>query len=427
MSRIKRLAKEGSWIVIGQIVTVAGSLALVRVLTELLDPLQYGQLALGLTIGGLVNQVAMGGITTGIARFYSIAAEKGDLGGYLRASKRLMGYATLGVGAVALILTGGLFVTGQSQWLGLLAAVLIFSILSGYNSALNNIQNAARQRAIVALHGGMDAWLKIGLATVVVWWVSSSSTAVVIGYAFSALLVTGSQLFFLKRLLRRHEGVTQILSDEDWERRMWIFSWPMMAGGLFNWGYYASQRWALELFVSTADVGKFYALTQIAYSPVSLAGAMVMSLLVPILYARVGDPGNHQRVANVRDFVFKITGLGVMATLLVAGIAIFWHETIAKLLVAEQYRGMFVYMPLIVVSAGLLQSSIALSSILTLANQTKLVLPLATTGNLIIILLNMIFTRQFGLPGLVISITVGSMLHLAWMLKIVLSLKTPRY
>ncbi len=88
MTRIKRLAKEGSWIVIGQIAVVAGALVLVRVLTEYLAPAQYGQLALGLTVAGLVNQVVMGGITAGIGRFYAIAAEKQDLVGYPTLAQR---------------------------------------------------------------------------------------------------------------------------------------------------------------------------------------------------------------------------------------------------------------------------------------------------------------------------------------------------
>jgi O-antigen/teichoic acid export membrane protein len=42
----------------------AGALVLVRVLTEYLTPAQYGQLALGLTVAGLVNQVVMAGMPT---------------------------------------------------------------------------------------------------------------------------------------------------------------------------------------------------------------------------------------------------------------------------------------------------------------------------------------------------------------------------
>ena len=419
MTRIKRLAKEGSWIVAGQIAAVAGALVLVRVLTEHLDPAQYGQLALGLTIAGLVNQVAMGGATSGIVRFYSISLEKGDLWGYLRASNRLMGYATLGASAIALTLMVGLFLTGQMQWLGLAAAVLVFSILSGYNSALGGIQNAARQRSIVALHGGMDAWLKIGLAVGVMLWLGSSSTAVVIGYALSALLVTVSQLFFLRRLLRRHGGNTHNSSTEDWGRQMWLFSWPMMAGGVFNWGYYASQRWALELFVSTADVGKFYALTQIAYSPITIAFGLFMSMLVPILYARAGDPGNHQRIANVRDIVFKIAGMGVAATLVITGITFFWHEEIFSLLVAEQYRDISHYMPMAAMAAGLLQVSMAISICITVKNMTLLFLPKDIIGNASIAALNLYATWLYGLGGLLFSMVAGSMLHLLWMVFIV--------
>ena len=66
MSRAYRLAKEGSWILSGQISSVIGSLVLVRVLTEYLEPSEYGYLALGLTFASLVNQLVMVGLIAGI-------------------------------------------------------------------------------------------------------------------------------------------------------------------------------------------------------------------------------------------------------------------------------------------------------------------------------------------------------------------------
>ena len=71
-----RLLKEGSWIAIGQIVSGLGSIILVKVLTEKLSPTPYGEMALGLTISSLMNNIVIGGINNGIARFYSIAFEK---------------------------------------------------------------------------------------------------------------------------------------------------------------------------------------------------------------------------------------------------------------------------------------------------------------------------------------------------------------
>lgn len=125
--RARRLAKEGSWIVVGQITSVLGAVVLVRVLTEYLDPTQYGQLALGLTVAGLVNRVVMGGVNNGISRYYSIAAEKQDLPSYLSASRRLMLYAALTVLVIGLTLLVGLWSLGYSQWMGLAAAALMFS------------------------------------------------------------------------------------------------------------------------------------------------------------------------------------------------------------------------------------------------------------------------------------------------------------
>lgn len=301
LRRFKRLAKEGSWIVVGQVMSVIASLVLVRVLTEHLDPTQYGQLALGLTVAGLVNQVAMGGITSGIGRFYSIAVEKQDLHGYLRASRRLMIYATVAVLFIGLVLMGGLLWLKFTHWLGLAVAALVFSVISAYNGSFNAIQNAARQRGVVAFHGGLDGWLKIFLAIGVMFWLGNSSTAVLIGYACSSLIVIGSQFIFLRRSINHpNKPDTDI---NQWMHQMWIYSWPMAAGGLFNWGYYASQRWALELFTSSRDVGNFYALTQITYTPISMTAAMLLSFLTPILFARAGGASDHDRLRGAQRVI----------------------------------------------------------------------------------------------------------------------------
>ena len=54
----------------------------------------------------------MGGIAAGIGRYYSIAAEKQDLGGYLHATRYLLAYATAAVVVIGLILMASLY------WLG---------------------------------------------------------------------------------------------------------------------------------------------------------------------------------------------------------------------------------------------------------------------------------------------------------------------
>jgi len=85
-----RFFKEGFWIVLGQVMMVTGSLVGVRLLTELLSPSSYGELALGMTIATLVNQTILGPLGGGVTRFYAPAIEYGDLSGYLNAARKLV-------------------------------------------------------------------------------------------------------------------------------------------------------------------------------------------------------------------------------------------------------------------------------------------------------------------------------------------------
>lgn len=413
MTRIKRLAKEGSWIVVGQIATVAASLVLVRVLTEHLDPTQYGQLALGLTVAGLINQVVMGGVTNGISRFYSIAAEKQDLGGYLHATRLLMLYATLVVVVISLLVIAGLLWLGSSQWIALAAAALVFSVLSAYNGTLSSIQNAARQRAIVALHGSLDAWLKIGLALGVMFWLGNSSAAVVIGYACSSLFITFSQLVFLRRTIPAQKQ--HPTKDHQWMGQIWTYSLPFFTWGIFTWMQQVSDRWALQTFASTTDVGHYAVLFQLGYTPIALATGLIMSFLGPILYQRSGDATDHARNANVHRLSWQMTRLSLMVTLLGFVITIAMHEWFFRLLVATQYRGSSYLLPWVVLAGGLFAAgqmlALKLMSEMKSTAMTKAKISTALVGTLC----NVLGAALAGIQGVVGALVAFSVIYFVWM------------
>lgn len=412
--RIGRLAKEGGWVIAGQIASVLGVLVLVRVLTEYLDPTQYGQLALGLTIAGLVNQVVMGGVTAGIGRFYSIAAEKSDLTGYLSASRRLMGYATVTVIAVALVLMMGLRWLGYSQWMGLAAAALVLSILSGYNASLSGIQNAARQRAIVAFHGGLDAWLKILLAVGVMLWLGSSSTAVVIGYVLSSLLVTSSQLFFLRRQMPRpSDGVPP--TSASWERQMWAYSWPFSVWGIFTWLQQSSDRWAMGMYGTTQDVGLYAVLFQLGYTPIGLITGMVMTLLGPILYQRSGDASNHARNADVHRLAWRITSASLVITLFAFVLSLGLHPWIFWLFVSAEYHAISYLLPWVALAGGLFAAGQMLALKLMSDMNSAAMMRMKIMTALLGILFNVWGASVAGVTGIVGALVAFSVIYFGWM------------
>ena len=72
------MTTEGIWVAIGQITAIAGALAGMRLITEILNPAAYGELALGLTMANLANQTIMGPLGNGISRYYAPAVQKGN-------------------------------------------------------------------------------------------------------------------------------------------------------------------------------------------------------------------------------------------------------------------------------------------------------------------------------------------------------------
>jgi len=242
-ARIRRLSKEGLWIIAGQALAMLGTLAGVRLLTELLDPTAYGEFALGLTAAALVNQTVLGPVANGITRFYAPAQERGELGGYLHAVRRLVGAATAVIALMILLTLVSLLTTGRTVWLGISISALVFATLSGYNGVLSGIQNAARQRSIVALHQGIESWARFLVAAALLTWLGATSTVAMLGYAFAASLILCSQMVFFRNFVRNSTTTTH--ESSHWQVQIWKYAWPFCAWGVFSWAQQTSDRWAL--------------------------------------------------------------------------------------------------------------------------------------------------------------------------------------
>lgn len=410
--RSRRLFKEGGWIVFGQVLMVAGSLAGVRLLTELLPPDAYGELALGMTIATLVNQIILGPLGGGIIRFYAPAVERGDLGGYLNAVKKLVLYATGIVILLAILAAVGLMISGQTQWAAIAASALMFAILSGYSANLASIQTAARQRAIVALHQGAEPLLRSLVAAGLLIWLGMSSVVAMIGYAMAALLMLGSQAYFFQRLLR---GKTFSGNKNNWQEGIWKFSWPIGVFGIFTWLQLASDRWALQFFSSTSDVGSYAVLYQLGYYPISLLTGMAMQFLVPILYQRAGDAKDSKRNADVSRLSWQLTWLSLALAGVAFLVAFLLHMQIFRILVAEEYRAVSYLLPWMIISGGIFASGQTLASNLQAQMKTREMMSAKIVTALLGVALNFVGAYWYGLTGIICAGLMFSALYFAWM------------
>jgi O-antigen/teichoic acid export membrane protein len=412
--RFRRLSAEFIWVFVGQVASFIGAIVLVSVLTAHLVPSQYGQLALGLTAASFVNQVVMGGLAVGAGRYYAIAAEKQSLSGYLRATARLLGTASVAILLIGILLTAVLNWTAHSEWIGLVAAALLFATFSGVNNAINNIQNAARQRAAVAFHAGLEPWLRMVFAIGVIHWIGISNAAIVAGYACASLLITMSQV----RILRSTHVWRQssALERDHWTPQIWAYSAPFASWGVFTWMQSVSDRWALQAFSSASDVGQYAVLIQFGAAPVAQVTNMVVSFLGPILYQRAGDANDHARTNTVHHLSWKMAKLSLAIALASFAIALATHEWLFAIIVSIEYRSSSPLFPWVVLAGGLYATGQILA--LKLLSDMK---PAAMTSAKIVtagvgIALSIIGACVSGLTGVVIATLVFSSVYLFWMM-----------
>jgi O-antigen/teichoic acid export membrane protein len=406
LQRLRHLFKEGSWIVVGQAMVMIASLLGVRLLTGLLSPAEYGELALGLTIATLVNQTILGPLAQGVLRFYAPAIEKDDLGGYLYAVRQLVSIATIVIFCLISISLVSLILTGQNKWIAIIISSLIFASVSGYNIILSGIQNAARQRSIVALHQGSEYWLRFLVATLLISCLGASSTIAMIGYALGSAIVTASQsVYFLKAV---PSPGTWTDRHQVWQQQIWKYSWPISTFGVFTWFQMASDRWALGLFRTTDEIGMYAVLFQLGYNPIAMVTGMAVQFLEPIFFQRSGDGSDTLRNANVSRLGLRLTGIALGLTTISFCGSLLLHTQIFEIFADKKYRDVSYLFPWMVLSGGIFSASQTIALNLMSQNKTYKMLPFKIGTALFGIMLNFCGGYYYGILGIVIANTIFS-------------------
>lgn len=395
---IKRLGSEAGWVFGGQLLSLVGTLVGVRILTEYLSPSVYGVLGLSLTIVALYTEVIIGGLVGAFTRFYSIASRAKDVRGYVRGVRTLLLVAV--AIAIFLLLAISPFLIsgfeGVTFTIGLVVAT--FAILFGINATLNAVLNGARRRSLVALNSVVDAWLKIGLAVLAIHWFGSSATSVLTAYAASLTLVLLHQVYRVSQL--RDSGSES--EQRRWTREMFLFAWPASVWGIFTWAQLVVDRWSLQFFYTTTEVGLYATVLQLGYFPMSLFMGMLGTFFTPIVFSKTDDQS--KLMDKSQDVIWqRVFVLGVTATILIALIAWGLKGWVFALFTAEAFRGMSVYLPAMVLAGGLYGTASLLQVRLMSHMRMMQLAKIMVTSALIGVLLTLWLASEFGVYGVVLA------------------------
>jgi O-antigen/teichoic acid export membrane protein len=414
---LRRLGSEFTWIGLGQGLAALGGIVGVRLLTGFMNPARYGELALALTIVMLSQQLILGPISQAFMRFFAPMQEANKEHAFFRGALVLSVQATGVVLVITVLAIAGLWAFGQARWVWIVALAFLLSLLTGYNSGLDGIQNAARHRIIVAWHQGIGQWARFAAAVLLIAILGSSSTVALLGYTLGAALVLTSQFVFLKKLLIKDIFLSGAAQDiQDCVHQMRRFAWPFAGWGLFTWAQLASDRWALQTFAATGVVGLYAALSQVGYTPIYMLTGLAVQLFSPILFSWAGNASDAARLNRAYRLNYKLLlgslGLTMVGTL----VAFLFHSQIFWLVVAPQYRQVSRFLPFMVLASGLFASGQIASLVFLITGDTRRLLAPKIGTAVLCVLMNFAGAYGFGLLGVVLSSVIFSVVYLIWVL-----------
>jgi O-antigen/teichoic acid export membrane protein len=416
-ARFTRLGSEMAWVVLGQTLAAVGGLVAVRVLTEVLTPDRYGEFALGITLGTLGQLVAWSPISGAVLRYFAPAQESSQLGAYLQAVRRLLVQATAGLVALGFVIVIALVALGATQWIALALAALLFTLLSGYESTLDSMQLAGRQRRIVAWHQGVNVWARVLMALVLLSVAGASSAMAMLGFAVGVLLVLVSQLFFFYRVMpfEKTHGPVSGGDASALARRMTQYAWPIAAWGVFSWAQAVSDRWILQAFTSTAVVGVYSVLNQLGFYPMSLFSAVTVQFVSPVLFERAGDGSDLPRLDSTSRLVLAMVVVTLAFTAMATVAASLLHRAIFAVLVDVRYRSVSGLLPWMVCAGGLFAAGQAASQVLMVAGLTKRLIAPKGAIAVVTLALYTLGAHLRGLDGIIYANTAFGILYFCWM------------
>ena len=393
---------------------------LIRILTEYLNPEEYGELSLILTLGILTCVIPSAYFLSGIERMYSMAVEKKEEYEYYTAIKKM----AISSGLLSLVILSLIFVVLKVgfpkywEWHEEVFLATLFTIVSSFSTALTSIFNAARERSLVAFYIFIDSILKISLVLMLAYFGVINIYTILLIYVIGMIITLIMRyLSFLKKTLKPSmaRSISSTGVSTQWKNKMYQYSKPFVYFQLFTWMHTSSDRWALEMSSSTESVGLLVVLIQVGYTPAIIFSGMLITYISPILYDIYGD-GKMEKKIEAHNLSIKISYFILLITIITTMAVYFLHGVVFEMLTNERYHSVSYLLPGVVLSAGLFSIGQMLFTKLNAELRINEVVKPKIITALVGVFLNIIGAYFWGIEGVVFALIAFSVFYFIWML-----------
>jgi O-antigen/teichoic acid export membrane protein len=408
----KRLSGEAFWVAFGVVFSTLGTFVGVRLLTSVMSPEEYGKLALAISAAlGLVYSIGAGGGGS-VARFFPVARQDGRAEWYWHAIRRNL-FFTAGTVvfllAVLAVTAGVLHLDWKSSafW----GLTILFGGAWTVHTLGYSLHTGARRRKTVSWHQCVIEWGRFLAAFFLIKLWHSSASIVLVGFLVVTLLVSASEWFWVRRAIFRNWSRDESAADRSAE--LFRYAWPLVIAGIFFWIQMFADRWALKMFCSLEEVGIYFALYQISYSPMIYLSTFLCGFLGPIFYGQTGD-GN-DAVQNRQTLAMNERIAISLLSIVTAGTAAsFWiGAPLCRFLIHSEYNSGFWAFPWILAGGGIYAVAQQLLLSVYSGTDTRIMIPLRAGAAVLSFLCYMAGAAFAGFAGVVFGGLTFSVIFLA--------------
>lgn len=365
------------WVLIGQVGAMTAAVAGVRMLTDSMTPAAFGELALWLSVVSFAQGAVQSPVAQAQLRMFSVASDQGALGPYAAAAHKLgrdSALLTIAICALAGILAP--FLGGPRQLVAVLATCA-FAVAAGEMGRRTSISIAAQRRPLAAAAQAGHEWMRVLLAVALLRLLAPVPASALLAFSVSAVFWVVLQSRVMYRELPALRGGAEAAGEQVavWRGRLIAYAWPFAAWGVAAVLQGNVDRWVAAARGTASDAGMVAIIAQLGVAPITAIAAAVSQFVAPILFSRVGDLRNGDRIASARRLVVALV-LGVLlVTALTVVLASALSDVAFRVLVAESFAPAAALWPLGIAIGGTFAASQFASLVPMALNRPAALLP----------------------------------------------------
>ncbi len=311
--------RELSWVILGQVLSAAGTLFGLKILTAYLGRNGYGRFALSMTVPGIAAMFLFGAPGMVITRYLWACREENKAGSFLL----IMQWWYIAMFLLTILISVVMSFMALSRlgpaWALLLIGAGVYAAVNGMVTGLNLLHGALRNRKTVAIYQMADAWGRALFALGFVVIFKPSPLYAMLGYVGVVcllLVVLWSWTRKTQWIVTARRQKSSSAEIKPLMAHMLKYSAPAIIWSLLAALGIYSDRWVVAAVLGSSAVGVYVALYQIASRPVQLMVGVVAQWLNPIIFQRASASKRNDQIKNS----MRLVKLSVWLTLMIGGI-----------------------------------------------------------------------------------------------------------